>query len=222
MTNFSNPKFEFRHLQSDTHSPISLKWLYFILLIILMGGASFIYFFYFASYPDVTTKKLLKKQEVITKMDEEQEPIKGMIKKEIELFFASKGSVIRFGLERREILMQDNIISQVEAVLKEMIVGPQSSFLCPIIPKGTKVEQIFLDTNNGIVYLDFNQALKDLRYSGIYGEQLAIYALVNTLCRNFNQIKKVKFLIKGQEITTLGGHLYLGDAIEPDRYMEIE
>jgi hypothetical protein len=40
-------------------------------------------------------------------------------------------------------------------------------------------------------------------------EQLAIYALVNTLLQNFEEIKQVVLLLDGGEAQTLAGHMDL-------------
>ena len=62
-----------------------------------------------------------------------------------------------------------------------------------------------------ITHMDWEQLIEEM-YFNFYGGLKSIM--------NFKQIEKVKFLIEGQEIISLGGHLYLGDAVESDGYRE--
>ena len=40
-------------------------------------------------------------------------------------------------------------------------------------------------------------------------ELLALYAMVNTLSQNFEEIRQVRFLVDGREAQTLAGHIEL-------------
>jgi hypothetical protein len=51
---------------------------------------------------------------------------------------------------------------------------------------------------------------------GIASETLAIYSVVNSITANVPSVKKVKFLIQGQEVDTLDGHVDLTEAYVPD------
>ena len=41
-------------------------------------------------------------------------------------------------------------------------------------------------------------------------ELLAVYAVVNTLVQNFEEIRQIRFLLDGKETQTLTGHIDLG------------
>jgi flagellar basal body-associated protein FliL len=68
-----------------------------------------------------------------------------------------------------------------------------------------KLREIYLDAT-GTAYVDLAvDQRKELRAST--GEELLIlYAIVNTLMQNFEEIKQVFFLIDGKEVRTLAGH----------------
>jgi hypothetical protein len=51
---------------------------------------------------------------------------------------------------------------------------------------------------------------------GIRAESLAIYSLVNSITANIPSVKKVHFLIQGQQVETLDGHADLTAAFAPD------
>ncbi len=97
--------------------------------------------------------------------------------------------------------MEDRVKDVVEALLN----GPEELRYTPI-PKGTHLIRIFLD-QNGIVYLDLSEDVRENHPGGTWGEMMTIYSLVNTVMDNFHTIKGVKILIMGKEIETLKGHI---------------
>jgi len=54
----------------------------------------------------------------------------------------------------------------------------------------------------------------DLR-PGIASESLAVYAIVNSLAANIPAVKRVKILVEGQQVDTLGGHADLTESFTP-------
>ncbi len=70
-----------------------------------------------------------------------------------------------------------------------------------------KLRAFFLDSQ-GTAYIDLAPVQQPVRGSG-WDEQLAIYAIVNTLMQNFEEIKQVKFLMDGRDAGTLAGHMDL-------------
>jgi len=71
-----------------------------------------------------------------------------------------------------------------------------------------RLRELYLD-NSGTAYIDLMPgAQKDVRASA-REEQLAIYAMVNTLLQNFEEIKQVVLLLDGREAQTLAGHMDL-------------
>lgn len=72
---------------------------------------------------------------------------------------------------------------------------------------GMKLRAFYLD-QRGTAYIDLAASSLPVRASA-WDEQLAVYALVNTLTQNFEEIKQVAFLIDGRDAQTLAGHLDL-------------
>ena len=71
-----------------------------------------------------------------------------------------------------------------------------------------KLRAFYLDAA-GLAYVDLSlAALKDVKTS-VGEELLALYAMVDTLTQNFEEIKQVRFLLNGREAQTLAGHLDL-------------
>jgi sporulation and spore germination protein len=70
-----------------------------------------------------------------------------------------------------------------------------------------KLRAFYLD-GQGTAYIDLAPPALPVRASA-WDEQLAVYALVNTLMQNFEEIRQVAFLVDGREAQTLAGHLDL-------------
>ena len=84
-----------------------------------------------------------------------------------------------------------------------------------VLPASTTVRAVFLAAD-GTAYVDLsNDILSDFE-PGIQSETLAIYSIVNSITVNIPSVKRVQFLIQGQEVETLDGHADLTAAFTPD------
>jgi hypothetical protein len=73
----------------------------------------------------------------------------------------------------------------------------------------TELLQFYI-LSDGTAIADFSETLETEMPSGILNEQMAIDSIVQTLGANVSNIRRIKFLIRGQEADTLAGHLDLG------------
>ncbi len=71
-----------------------------------------------------------------------------------------------------------------------------------------KLRAFYIDAQ-GIAYVDLAPIQKQSIRASAWDEQLAIYAIVNTLMQNFEEIKQVALLIDGRDAQTLAGHMDL-------------
>lgn len=71
-----------------------------------------------------------------------------------------------------------------------------------------KLRAFYIDSQ-GTAYIDLTPVQKQAIRASAWDEQLAIYAMVNTLMQNFEEIKQVAFLIDGRDAQTLAGHMDL-------------
>jgi Sporulation and spore germination len=77
--------------------------------------------------------------------------------------------------------------------------------------KDVKLRDFYLDAS-GTAYVDLALVQqKDIRASA-RDELVAIYAVVNTLLQNIEEIKRVRVLLDGREAQTLAGHIDLSRA----------
>lgn len=94
------------------------------------------------------------------------------------------------------VVLNDGSSTMEELVLEQLINGPiEAEYgLYPVIPEGTVVNRV--STKDGICYVDLNERFLDKRDN--VTEEIALYSVVNSLCRLSN-VRKVKFTIDGEE-----------------------
>lgn len=97
------------------------------------------------------------------------------------------------------------------ATLEELIKGPRADKnLAPTIPSGTRLKDI--DIRNGVATVDFSREFVDNHWGGSSGELLTVYSVVDVLTQ-FPTVKEVQFLVEGQKVETLAGHMDLAKPV---------
>ena len=81
-------------------------------------------------------------------------------------------------------------------------------------PEGTALRTLFYLENSKILVVDFTQELTHRFPSGSRTEMEFIRFIVNNICYNFREIQSVRFMIAGNEVKTLSGHI---DLLRPFR-----
>ena len=108
-----------------------------------------------------------------------------------------------------------NDADRIRQIVLALTQGSQQSHAATALPASAVLRAVFL-TSEGVAYLDFsNDFSKDLP-EGIESETLAVYSLVDSLAANIPAVKRVKFLIQGQEADTLDGHVDLTGLYAPN------
>ena len=129
------------------------------------------------------------------------------------LYFPSDedGSLVE---EARLIAWPDSDADRIRSVLLALVAG-SSSGRPRSLTASAEVRGVFLATD-GTAYLDFSNSAVGLFAPGIGSETLAVYSIVDTLAATIPAVKRVRFLIQGQEAETLDGHVDLTSAFAPD------
>lgn len=110
--------------------------------------------------------------------------------------------------EKRKIFLTSSPLDQAKQIVVELINGPHSQALLPTMPPETRLLGLYLD-RHGTAYVDLSEELVT-QHSGGSSEELAtIFSLVDSLTYNLPEIKRVHFLIAGEERDTLNSHLDL-------------
>jgi hypothetical protein len=103
----------------------------------------------------------------------------------------------------------------IAALVAELANGPVGD-LSPVIPPDTMAEEVLIQGDTAFIRLSTSFAAGPPL--GSRGEMQAVYAIVNTVCRNHPAIGRVAFRI-GQDPPSLG-HLDLRDPLTPDYSLE--
>ena len=133
--------------------------------------------------------------------------------REVTLFFQAPGGGDLQG-EKRKIFLTSTVTDQARQTVKELIDGPRGD-LVPTFPRTTEVREVYL-AKDGTAYVDFSQSLVKDHPGGSSAELDTVFSLVDTLAYNFPEIKRVKFLVEGEERATLKDHLDLSRAYVAD------
>jgi hypothetical protein len=135
----------------------------------------------------------------------------------VSLFFASPDGdwLVREGSEID--LSSNDLTSCIRATLEKLVDGPLGD-LTPTLPATTTIRDV--QVRGDTAYVDFGRGLADGLPGGSASEMTAVYSIVDTVSFNFPDIKKVKFLLEGQDVESLKGHLDLRLPIEPNFALE--
>ncbi|MBU4267334.1 MAG: GerMN domain-containing protein [Acidobacteria bacterium] len=96
-----------------------------------------------------------------------------------------------------------------------LLLAGDSGHITPV-PEGVALRSLYYLKNKEMLVLDFNDRLSLSFPVGTTAELEFIYFMVDNLCYNFREIKKVKFLIGGNESKTLAGHIDLERPFYPN------
>ncbi len=90
----------------------------------------------------------------------------------------------------------------------ERQLAPPALPLTSAFPPGTRLNAIYL-TAEGNAFVDLSQDVSAAHPGGSLDELFTVYALVNALVSNVQEIAAVQILIEGREVDTLAGHVDL-------------
>lgn len=97
------------------------------------------------------------------------------------------------------------------AALSELMQKPKDKNLTTIFPSHAKVKSVTREGDTAVV--NFDGSIVKGFVGGSTGEEFLVNSVVDTLTE-FSEIKQVKFLIDGEEIETLSGHMDLSEPIK--------
>ncbi len=95
----------------------------------------------------------------------------------------------------------------VEAQVKAPVDGQVSA-----IPTGTTVRGVFLGAH-GEAYVDLSTEATSAHHGGALDEALAVFAIVNAITSNLQDVTAVQILVDGKEVDSLAGHIDLRQPI---------
>ena len=133
---------------------------------------------------------------------------------------ASWTATLCFGDETgRNLIKEHRIITsgqspekKAETLLQELLKGP--------ISRGTRTlpqqtHELGVTFDKAVLTVDFSPELKKNHPGGSAAEILTVYSIVNTLTMNILEVRKVQFLIEGEKIDNIAGHIDCRQPIAP-------
>ncbi|MEI6613820.1 MAG: GerMN domain-containing protein [Chrysiogenales bacterium] len=97
----------------------------------------------------------------------------------------------------------------------DLLLAGSSGLIIPV-PDGVQLRSVYYLQKMEMLVLDFNDNLINAFPGGTAAELEFIYFIVDNICYNFKEIKKVKILSGGNENKTLAGHIDLEKPFFPD------
>lgn len=169
-----------------------------VLVIVAVAAGAFFYFWYRMRIP-APEPPAPQVQNAAVQQDLTVEPL------QVNLYVPANGALAALpaGIER-----QPDLQLQAREAAAAVFSG-QHGPLAPVL-KDLKLRAFYLD-GSGTAFVDLTSShpfQKEIAASA-WDELLALYALVNTLTGNFEEIREVRFLYDGRETQTLAGHLDL-------------
>jgi hypothetical protein len=124
---------------------------------------------------------------------------------EVDLYF-EESPFMKLSPEKRKIFRSDGSLELAERILNELKKGPETGDLSPTIPEGKFLRAFFIDSS-GCAFVDFSADFKKNHPGGTHAELITVYSIVNSLVFNMDSVKRVQFLVDGEQVETLAGHV---------------
>lgn len=130
------------------------------------------------------------------------------------LFFVADGN--RLEREAREIEPCRETDECLRDIMDELFSGPVGD-LTDALPEGSLLNSVLVEGDS--VTVDVNSNFVSEMPSGSSAEMMAVYAIVNTACANYPQIKRVSITVDGEQKPFLK-HLDISGPLAPDFSLE--
>ena len=136
---------------------------------------------------------------------------------QVKLFFYTDRS--RYMSPVLDELENSEIKSDMYRKLIQLIMRGKENYITPV-PRGLQLRTLYYLEKEQCLVLDFNDNLVSQFPPGSTSELEFIYFIVDNICFNFEEVKKVKFLVSGNEYETISGHIDIENPFYPDyRYL---
>jgi len=181
-------------------------------LLIALGSLAFVFLAVsLALFFKARGRAGLPKSEAVPEVSQEAIPRTEILK--VKLFFFSEEST-RMTPVGGEMAVPE-IREEIYRRFLDLLMKKESRHITPV-PEGIDVQGVFFLAGPGMLVLDFNESLLTFFPGGTEAELQFVFFIVDNVCYNFKEVKKVKFMAGGNEIKTISGHLDLEQPFFPD------
>ena len=137
----------------------------------------------------------------------ENEPDRQIMR--VKVYYPDDSGVRLVEVERRINIARED--EKYSAALEMLLEDPYEENLTKIFPKNASIRSVTVE--NGLATVDLDGAMLKTMVGGSTGEEFLVGSIVDTLT-SFPEITQVKFLVDGQEVETLKGHMDLSAPLE--------
>ena len=131
-------------------------------------------------------------------------------KMKIKVYYPDESGLRLVGVNR-EVEINDTDESKYKAAVEAVMTPPKEKNLTKVVSNNSSL--IDVKVKDGTALVNLSKNIKIGFVGGSTGEELLIGSVVNTLTE-FKEVNAVKFLIDGQEVETLSGHMDLSTPIK--------
>ncbi len=131
---------------------------------------------------------------------DESEKIKFRI---VDLYFVNPNTGT-LKIEKRQVFDLKEKTSMIKQVLRSLKLGPVTR-LKPSVPQNIEFKDVFVYGDK--VFIDLHKNQESSYIGGVEGERLFLEAVVKTVLNISPDYKKVFFLMDGEEVESILGHL---------------
>jgi hypothetical protein len=168
-----------------------------MVVIIFAGAAAAIYIWSLMHSSSMPQNTVVPDQPALAQPYHPDEPLT------IELYIPLDGMLVSGSVAVKR---EPDVQSQARVILAAML-GDRRAAQTTLL-KDVRLRELYLD-DSGTAYVDLALVQqKEIRVSA-RDELIALYAVVNTLLKNIEEIKRVRVLLDGREAQTLAGHIDL-------------
>ncbi len=182
------------------------------LTVFLLVGIALIAAVYFFESERERHQQIEEADQEVLDVESSVVEVKGEGELQIKLFFCAAGakgpSTRAFEIEERTILQTGDSVLNARQIVSEVMKsrGQESP---RIFAEEARLRQIYL-LDDGTALVDLAKETTQRLAGGVTSELCAIRSITRSLKENLDQIKRVKFLVEGEEQATLAGHVSIG------------
>ena len=121
--------------------------------------------------------------------------------------------------EERQIISRDRAGEDLLNLMRQLCEGPNISGSVSPFPDGTVANAAFFNPDDDSVVLDFSQELVTGHPGGSAAEAATLTSILRTVALNFPETRSCVILVDGAQVETLAGHLNMGQAFDPRRWL---
>jgi spore germination protein GerM len=119
--------------------------------------------------------------------------------------------------EVRTVPLPENSAAALPIVMRELLKGSANAGVPKLFPADAVVRAAYL-LPGGLAIVDLGgPTLTEGWNTGSHTELMAAYSIVQTATSNFAEVKRVRIVVNGQPVETLGGHVDLTRSLSPQR-----